>query len=100
MKQPPLTNLKSWNGHPGTLNTFYRKRELERIAAENESFARRLISQYCLQSSFNLIGVRQGSFNRKQLDQDFEKHQGLVKLVQKVTSPTAQYICETYLYSP
>ena len=34
--------------------------------------------------------IRQGCFNRKRLDQDFEKHQGLVKLVQKVTSPTAE----------
>jgi len=76
-QKPPVTNLKTWNPHPGTLNTFYRKRELERIALENESFARRLISQ-------------QGCFNRKRLDQDFEKHQGLVKLVQKVTSPTAE----------
>ena len=38
-----------------------------------------------------LMEIRQGAFNRKQLDTDFEKHLGLVKLVQKVTSPTIRY---------
>jgi len=36
--------MNNWT-NPKTLNTYYRKRELEKIALENESFAKRLISQ-------------------------------------------------------
>jgi len=75
-QKPPLFTQSSWTSHPGTLNTPYRKKELERIAAENEAMAKRLISQ-------------QGSVNRKKLKVEFQKHQDLVKQVQKITSPKA-----------
>jgi len=59
-----------------TLNAPYRKRELERIANENEALARRLLSQ-------------NSKFSMKRLEDDFEKHRVLLKQVQKLTpSPT------------
>jgi len=73
-KRTPLVKTTGFDNHPGTLNSPYRKKELERIANENEAMAKRLISQ-------------KGSFNRKKLDVEFEKHQDMVKKVQKMSSP-------------
>jgi len=72
-QKPPLfdsTTTNYWT-NPKTLNTYYRKRELEKIAHENESFAKRLISQ-------------NGSISVKRLDDDFGKHLEFKKQVQKV----------------
>lgn len=77
-QKPPLfdnSTMNNWT-NPKTLNTYYRKRQLEKIALENESFAKRLISQ-------------NGSISVKKLDDDFGKHLEFKKQVQKVvlTSP-------------
>lgn len=74
-QKPNLYKTVSWSSHPGTLNTNFRKRELEKIALENESMAKRLISQH-------------GSVNIKRLEVDFEKHREFGRNVQKVASPT------------
>jgi hypothetical protein len=56
---------------PKSLHGPSRRREKDRIAMENEAFARRLLSQ-------------QPSFNRRKLENDFEKHQSRVKNMQKL----------------
>lgn len=56
---------------PKSLHGPSRRREKDRIAMENEAFARRLLSQ-------------QPSFNRRKLEVDFEKHQSRVKNMQKL----------------
>jgi len=74
-QKPPLfKTTTNWPSHPGTLNTGFRKKQLEKIAQENEAMAKRLITQ-------------QGSVNRRKLDQDFEKHLEFSKNVQKINSP-------------
>jgi len=88
-QKPPLfdnSTMNNWS-NPKTLNTYYRKRELERIALENESFAKRLISQ-------------NGSISVKRLDNDFDKHLEFKKQVQKVvlTSPKT-YFLELFIFS-
>lgn len=70
-KKKTAADFKSDKHHIGTLNAPHRKREKDRIAAENEAFARRLLSQ-------------QPSFNRKKLETDYEKHNSRVKQMQKV----------------
>ena len=80
--------MKNWT-NPKTLNTYYRKRQLEKIAHENESFAKRLISQYFSQGMQKISLYRNGSINVKKLDDDFHNHLTYKKQVQKVvlTSP-------------
>jgi len=67
-----LSQTKSENTLPRTLNGPSRRREKDRIAAENEAFARRLLSQ-------------QPSFNPKKLESDYEKHNQRVKSMAKIT---------------
>jgi len=70
-KKPNLFPLKSEATITKSLHGPSRRREKDRIAMENEAFARRLLSQ-------------QPSFNRRKLDSDFEKHQTRVKNMQKL----------------
>jgi len=70
-KKPNLLPGKAENNHPGTLNGPSRKKEKDRIALENEAFARRLLSQ-------------QPSFNRKKLEVDYGKHNERVKQMSKM----------------
>jgi len=65
-----LAQVKSETNLPRTLNGPSRRREKNRIAAENEAFARRLLSQ-------------QPSFNPKKLEVDYEKHHQRVKNMAK-----------------
>jgi len=65
-----LASVKSETSLPRTLNGPSRRREKNRIAAENEAFARRLLSQ-------------QPSFNPKKLEVDYEKHNQRVKNMAK-----------------
>jgi hypothetical protein len=69
-KQNPLFAVSDPLAQQKSLNNNFRKKEKDRIAAENEAFARRLLSQ-------------QPSFNRQKLDNDYEKHTGRVKMMQK-----------------
>lgn len=69
-RQNPLFPLKEPNHVSKSLNSNFRKKEKDRIAAENEAFARRLLSQ-------------QPSFNRRKLDDDYDKHSERVRLMQK-----------------
>jgi len=71
-KKPKLTTTKSEAVIPKTLNAPYRKRELERIANENEALARRLLTQ-------------NSAFSMKRLEDDFDRHRVLLKAVQKLT---------------
>jgi len=66
-----LAAVKSESSLPRTLNGPSRRREKNRIAAENEAFARRLLSQ-------------QPSFNPKKLESDYEKHHQRVKNMAKL----------------
>jgi len=66
----PLFPLNEPTNNTKSLNNNARKKEKDRIAAENEAFARRLLSQ-------------QPSFNRRKLDDDFDKHSERVRLMQK-----------------
>jgi len=70
-KKKTAADFKADKHNIGSLNAPSRKREKDRIAAENEAFARRLLSQ-------------QPSFNRKKLETDYEKHNSRVKQMQKV----------------
>jgi len=70
-KKKTVADFKSDKHNVGTLNAPHRKREKNRIAAENEAFARRLLSQ-------------QPSFNRKKLELDYGKHNERVKQMKKV----------------
>lgn len=70
-EKPPLFNSTHWSGHPGTLNTTYRKKELDRIARENEAMAKRLISQ-------------QSAMDHKKLKLDFVKQKEFGKNARKV----------------
>jgi len=70
-KKPNLFPLKSEATISKSLHGPSRRKEKDRIAMENEAFARRLLSQ-------------QPSFNRRKLDSDFEKHQTRVKNMQKL----------------
>jgi len=72
-KKTNLFPLKTEANLPRTLNGPSRKREKDRIANENEAFARRLLSQ-------------QPSFNRKQLETDYGKHQERVKNMQRLVA--------------
>jgi len=77
-----LAQVKSESNLPRTLNGPSRKREKNRIAAENEAFARRLLSQ-------------QPSFNPKKLESDYEKHHQRVKNMAKLAqlaSPTGRKV--------
>lgn len=71
-KPAALSQVKSENTLPRTLNGPSRRREKNRIAAENEAFARRLLSQ-------------QPSFNPKKLENDYEKHHQRVKNMAKLS---------------
>jgi hypothetical protein len=75
-KKKTAADFKFDKQHIGTLNAPSRKREKDRIAAENEAFARRLLSQKPL-------------INKKKFELDYEKHNSRVKQMQKVplTSP-------------
>lgn len=70
-KKPNLFPLKSEATISKSLHGPSRKKEKDRIAMENEAFARRLLSQ-------------QPSFNRRKLETDFERHQTRVKNMQKL----------------
>jgi len=70
-KKPNLLPGKAENNHPGTLNGPSRRKEKDRIAMENEAFARRLLSQ-------------QPSFNRKKLEVEYGKHNDRVKHMSKM----------------
>jgi len=70
-KKPNLFPLKNDTNHPKTLNGPSRRREKDRIAQENEAFARRLLSQ-------------QPSFNRRKLETDYERHNDRVKNMQRL----------------
>jgi len=67
----PAKNTKIEAALPKSLHGPSRRKEKDRIAMENEAFARRLLSQ-------------QPSFNRRKLEVDFEKHQSRVKNMQKL----------------
>lgn len=69
-QKPALYKETHWSGHPGTLNTTYRKKELERIAYENELMAKRLISQ-------------QSAMDRKKLKLDFLKQREFMRNSQR-----------------
>jgi hypothetical protein len=71
-KKPKLFTVKSEASIPKTLNAPYRKRELERIANENEALARRLLTQ-------------NSAFSMKRLEDDYDRHRVLLKHVQKLT---------------
>jgi hypothetical protein len=72
-KAPALRSSKSEAKLPSnTLHSNYRKKEMLRIAEENEALAKRLLSQ-------------QSMFDTKRLEKDFEKHQTIVKNCQKLT---------------
>lgn len=60
-----------------TLNGPSRQREKDRIALENEAFAKRLLSQQAL-------------FNRKKLEVDYGKHLNLVKQMQRLDNPSTR----------
>jgi len=72
-KKNNLFPIVNENLHNKSLNAPSRKREKDRIAMENEAFARRLLSQ-------------QPCFNRKRLDNDYEKHAERVKLMQRLVA--------------
>jgi hypothetical protein len=61
-------SVKSESDLPKTLNTGFRKRQMEKIASENEAIARRLLAQ-------------RTTMTKKKLDKEYEKH---VKLVSQV----------------
>jgi len=71
------TNILSQSVQPKSLNGGYRQREKNRIAAENEAFAKRLLSQ-------------QAQLDRKRLENDYEKHQGLVKKIQRLDATSTR----------
>jgi len=77
-KKSPLVAVKlENNSHSAkSLHGIYRKKEMDRIALENEAFARRLISQ-------------QPTFSRKKLDTDYKKHRDLVTHMKRLgTTPS------------
>lgn len=62
-----------------SLHTPFKKKEMMRIASENETFARRLISQ-------------QSTFDRKKLEGDYKKHKDLVTHLKRIsTSPIRNF---------
>lgn len=78
-KRAGVAQLSKSTNLPKTLNGPSRQREKDRIALENEAFAKRLLSQ-------------QPRFNRKKLELDYGKHQGLVKQIQRLDNPSTRKI--------
>jgi len=72
-RNPQLRPVKSETRIGKSLHSNYRKREQQRIAEENESLARRLLSQ-------------QSMFDRKKLEKEFEKHLEIVKNCQRLNN--------------
>jgi len=78
-KKTDLAPLSKSTTLPKTLNGPSRQREKDRIALENEAFAKRLLSQQPL-------------FNRKKLELDYGKHISLVKQMKRLENGSTRKV--------